>query len=116
MDWPGPGPALHRDRCRPVGTYWIYDYSIGYLAAGAPTRWTSRSGERRRPGRAIHRRGTGVIPTTGLYDTVYDWDMKIELADGVKMTFSRRRLDQVHWHRRLGADLRAGSTPSPSRS
>ena len=31
--------------------------------------------------------GTGKIPTEGLYDTVYDWDMQIEMGDGVKMTF-----------------------------
>ena len=31
--------------------------------------------------------GTGMIPATGLYDTVYNWDMKIQLGDGVKMTF-----------------------------
>ncbi len=31
--------------------------------------------------------GTGVIPTEGLYDTVYNWDMKIQLGDGVAMTF-----------------------------
>ncbi|OHB66239.1 MAG: hypothetical protein A2V70_04965 [Planctomycetes bacterium RBG_13_63_9] len=31
--------------------------------------------------------GTGVIPTEGLYDTVYDWDMRIQMSDGVKMTF-----------------------------
>ena len=31
--------------------------------------------------------GTGKVPTEGLYDTVYDWDMQIEMADGVKMTF-----------------------------
>jgi hypothetical protein len=31
--------------------------------------------------------GTGVIPEKGLYDTVYNWDMKLQMADGVKMTF-----------------------------
>ena len=31
--------------------------------------------------------GTGVIPEQGLYDTVYNWDVKIEMADGVTMTF-----------------------------
>jgi hypothetical protein len=25
--------------------------------------------------------GTGTIPTTGLYDTVYNWDMKIKLGE-----------------------------------
>ncbi len=30
--------------------------------------------------------GTGVIPTEGLYNTVYHWDVKVQMADGVKMT------------------------------
>jgi hypothetical protein len=31
--------------------------------------------------------GTGVIPTEGLYDTVYDWDVTVKMADGVTMKF-----------------------------
>ena len=31
--------------------------------------------------------GTGVVPTEGLYDTVYNWDMTLNMADGVKITF-----------------------------
>ena len=31
--------------------------------------------------------GTGKIPDTGLYDTVYDWDMKFAFAGGVTMSF-----------------------------
>ena len=32
--WLGPAPMkpYTADRCHPPGTYWIYDYSIGYLA------------------------------------------------------------------------------------
>ena len=31
--WLGPAPSpFTADRCHPPGTYWIYDYSIGYLA------------------------------------------------------------------------------------
>ena len=32
--WCGPAPCgpIRRDRCHPPGTYWIYDYAIGYLA------------------------------------------------------------------------------------
>ena len=57
-------------------------------AAGAPIRWTSWSGAATptSAGRMTVE-GTGVIPTKGLYDTVYNWDMKIQFADGVKMTF-----------------------------
>ena len=28
-----------------------------------------------------------MIPTEGLYDTVYNWDMKVQLATASKMTF-----------------------------
>jgi hypothetical protein len=31
--------------------------------------------------------GTGDIPTKGLYDTVYNWDMKIHFGNGIPMTF-----------------------------
>lgn len=88
--WLGPAPdrPYTVDRCHPQGTYWIYDQSIGYLGGwGAHPLdllvwgcdndlagpWTVE--------------GTGVVPETGLYDTVYDWDMKFTLADGVTMTF-----------------------------
>ncbi len=41
--WNGPAPVkpFTADRCQRPGTYWIYDYSIGYLGGWAPTRWTS---------------------------------------------------------------------------
>ncbi|MFO0925912.1 MAG: Gfo/Idh/MocA family oxidoreductase [Gemmataceae bacterium] len=88
--WLGPAPrkpyTVHR--CNPNGTYWIYDYSIGYLGGwGAHPLdilvWASDddlSGP-------LTVEGTGIVPDKGLYDTVYNWDMKIQLANGVKMTF-----------------------------
>jgi len=86
------GPSLVRpftgDRCHPNGTYWIYDYSIGYLGGwGAHPLDIQVWGSDADLVGPYSVEGTGVIPTTGLYDTVYDWDMKIEMADGVKMTF-----------------------------
>ena len=32
--------------------------------------------------------GTGEIPTHGLYNTVYNWDMHVQMADGVKLHFT----------------------------
>ena len=32
--------------------------------------------------------GSGKVPETGLYDTVYDWDMKFTFTGGVTMTFT----------------------------
>ena len=31
--------------------------------------------------------GTGVIPEKGLYDTVYNWNVKIEMANGINLVF-----------------------------
>ncbi len=118
--WMGPAPSkpFTVDRCHPQGTYWIYDYSIGYLGGwGAHPLdilvwgcdndiagpWTVE--------------GTGVVPDTGLYDTVYNWDMKFTMADGVTMTFkpggdSTKFIGTEGWiriSRRLGGRARVTS-------
>ena len=88
--WLGPAPQAPYtvDRCKPQGTYWIYDQSIGYLGG-----WGAHpldilvwcyDGDQAGP---FTVEGTGVVPTEGLYDTVYDWDMTLQMADGVKITF-----------------------------
>jgi glucose-fructose oxidoreductase len=88
--WCGPSPVrpYTADRCHPSGTYWIYDYSIGYLAGwGAHPLDLMILGCDADMAGPITVEGTGVIPTEGLYDTVYNWDMRLQLADGVDMTF-----------------------------
>ncbi len=88
--WLGPAPKVPYtlDRCKPPGTYWIYDQSIGYLGG-----WGAHpldilvwcyDGDQFGPYTV---EGTGVVPTEGLYDTVYDWKMSLQMADGVKITF-----------------------------
>lgn len=88
--WLGPAPQapFTVDRCKPKGTYWIYDQSIGYLAG-----WGAHpldilvwcyDGDQSGP---FTVEGTGVVPTEGLYDTVYDWEMTLQMADGVKISF-----------------------------
>ena len=88
--WLGPAPEAPYtvDRCKPPGTYWVYDQSIGYLAG-----WGAHpldilvwcyDGDQTGPYTV---QGSGVVPTDGLYDTVYDWDMTLEMADGVKISF-----------------------------
>jgi predicted dehydrogenase len=88
--WLGPAPVspYTEDRCKPPGTYWIYDQSIGYLAGwGAHPLdilvWCYR-GDLAGP---FSVEGTGVIPDTGLYNTVMNWDTTLTMADGVKITF-----------------------------
>jgi len=82
--WIGPAPMTPYtvDRCKPQGTYWIYDQSIGYLGG-----WGSHPldimvwGSDADLSGPIIVEGTGTIPTVGLYDVVYNWDMKIKLGD-----------------------------------
>ncbi len=88
--WCGPAPVrpYTPDRCQPPGTYFIYDYSIGYLGGwGAHPLDIMVWGSNADLAGPIIVEGTGEIPTKGLYDVVYNWNMKIQLGDGVKMTF-----------------------------
>jgi hypothetical protein len=89
--WLGPAPQTPytTDRCHPPGTYWIYDQSIGYLAG-----WGAHpldimvwcyDGDQAGPYTV---EGTGAIAEQGLYDTVHNWSMNLEMADGVKVTFN----------------------------
>ena len=88
--WNGPAPMkpFTADRCHPPGTYWIYDYSIGYLGGwGAHPLDILVWGSDDDIAGPWTCEGTGVIPTEGLYDTVYNWDIKFQMAGGVEMTF-----------------------------
>jgi glucose-fructose oxidoreductase len=88
--WLGPAPDAKytADRCNPPGTYWINDYSIGYLGGwGAHPLDILVWGSDADTVGPYTVEGTGKIPTAGLYDTVYNWDVKIQMAGGVNMTF-----------------------------
>jgi glucose-fructose oxidoreductase len=88
--WLGPAPKapFTADRCHPSGTYWIYDYSIGYLAGwGAHPLDIMVWGSDADLAGPMTFEGTGEVPSEGLYNTVIKWDMKVQMADGVKMTF-----------------------------
>ncbi len=88
--WLGPAPykPYTVDRCNPPGTYWIYDYSIGYLAGwGAHPLDILVWGCDADLAGPMTFEGTGTIPAEGLYDTVYDWDVTVEMAGGRTMTF-----------------------------
>ena len=82
--WLGPAPKISytADRCRPPGTYWVYDQSIGYLAGwGAHPLDLMVWGCDADLSGPITVEGTGVVPMKGLYDVVYDWDMQIKLGN-----------------------------------
>lgn len=82
--WTGPAPVKPYtvDRCKPDGTYFIYDYSIGYLGGwGAHPLDIMVWGSDADLSGPMSVQGTGVVPTEGLYDVVYNWNMNIKLGD-----------------------------------
>jgi predicted dehydrogenase len=88
--WLGPAPRapFTADRCHPPGTYWIYDHSIGYLAGwGAHPLDLMVWGCDADLAGQMTVEGTGEVPNNGLYNTVINWNVNVEMADGVKMKF-----------------------------
>jgi predicted dehydrogenase len=87
--WLGPAPQTPYtpDRCQPPGTYWVYDQSIGYLAGwGAhPLDLMVWACDADLSG-PVTVSGSGDVPTSGLYDTVLNWEMNILLGQ-VRLTF-----------------------------
>ena len=82
--WLGPAPKAPYtvDRCLNPGHFFIYDYSIGYLAG-----WGSHPldimvwGSDADLSGPITVEGTGFIPTEGLYNNVMNWEMNIMLGE-----------------------------------
>ncbi len=88
--WIGPAPMAPytKDRCVTPGTYYIYDYSIGYLAGwGAHPLDIMIWGSDADIAGPMTVEGTGKVPTKGLYNTVINWDVTYQMANGVKMSF-----------------------------
>ena len=82
--WCGPAPMRPYtvDLCKPPGTYWINDYSIGYLGGwGAHPLDLMVWGSLADISGTVEIEGSGLIPTEGLYDTVYNWDIKGKLGN-----------------------------------
>ncbi len=81
--WIGPAPMkpYTADRCRPDGTYMVYDQSIGYLGGwGAHPLDIMVWGSEADLSGPISVEGTGVHKDDELMDAVYNWDMKIKLG------------------------------------
>ncbi|GAB6165082.1 Gfo/Idh/MocA family oxidoreductase [Thermostilla marina] len=92
--WIGPAPMkpFTADRCHPPGTYWIYDYSIGYLAGwGAHPLDILIWGCDADLAGPMTFHAKGMIPDKGLYDTVIHWDVTVEMGNGLTMTFKPGR-------------------------
>jgi len=105
--WLGPAPEAPfcKDRCLvqgpPNGVYHIYDYAIGFMAGwGAHAVdmlqwWADQTGM----GIPVEYKGTGTIPTEGLFNTITNWDVECTYANGLKMRFmdskTARKVDGI---------------------
>ncbi|MCP4378581.1 MAG: gfo/Idh/MocA family oxidoreductase, partial [bacterium] len=84
--WLGPAPKVPytKDRVIGGGRWFIYDYSLGFIAGwGAHPLDIAHWGYPHTP---IEYSGTGKVPNKGLYDTVINWDIKGKYASGVTFT------------------------------
>ena len=92
--WLGPAPNVPYvpGRCRARGWYCIYNYCLGWISA-----WGSHVLSIAQWGYDTHRagvtefEGTGEIPNLGLNDNLIRWDVKMQCANGVKMTLTTGR-------------------------
>jgi len=94
--WLGPAPQAPfcKDRVPPGGArngiFHIYDYAIGFMAGwGAHPMdmlqwWADNAGMKEIP---VKYKGTGTLPTTGLFNTLTNWDVSCTYANGLKMRF-----------------------------
>lgn len=95
--WLGPAPEkpFCADRCLEGsrgrnGIFFIYDYCLGFMAnwAAHPLDqvqwWADHSGRRTPPVKYV---GSGKLPTEGLFDTAYQWDVRCTYEDGLVLHF-----------------------------
>lgn len=93
--WLGPAPEAPfcKDRCsggsQVKGIYHIYDYAIGFIAGwGAhPVDQFQWWADETELGVPVEYKGTGTVPTEGLFNTVVNWDVECTYANGFKMRF-----------------------------
>jgi hypothetical protein len=89
--WLGPAPWTPYTGCPLGGDGWYhcYDYALGFIAG-----WGAHPLDILVWGYDTHRHGpwqvegTGIIPTQGRHDAIYDWNVRITLADGVRITYT----------------------------
>ncbi len=94
--WLGPAPEAPfcKDRCLNQtarnGIFHIYDYAIGFIAGwGAHPMdmmmwWAENADMETMP---VHYNGSGEIGIGGLFNTLTNWDVTAEFANGVVMRF-----------------------------
>jgi glucose-fructose oxidoreductase len=85
--WLGPAPESPYtvDRCTNLGTYHVYDNSLGFIAGwGAHPLDIMHWGYPHIP---VEYEGTGIIPSSGLFNTVTNWTIRGRFADGTLFSF-----------------------------
>ncbi|WP_227021624.1 Gfo/Idh/MocA family protein [Oceaniferula marina] len=91
--WYGPAPVkpFSDDRClKKTGIYYIYDYAIGFIAGWGAHPMDQLQWWLDETGMDIPEKvkASGVIPTTGLHDTVTEWDAELSYSNGMQIRFS----------------------------
>lgn len=87
------GPAPHRpfshDRVSKEGSWFIYDYALGFIAGwGAhPLDLLQWWADEEKLGVPEEYKASGTIPTGGLFDSATHWDMEFTYAHGLKGRF-----------------------------
>lgn len=89
--WLGPAPEApySPQRVTNQGSWFIYDYAIGFIAGwGAHPLdilqwWADQSGL----GIPVEYTTTGSLPEHGLYDTLLNWHMEATYANGLRLHF-----------------------------
>jgi len=97
--WLGVAPMIdfHQFRVHQQGSFHIYDYALGYLAGwGAHPLDLAQFGMDADNTGPIKVEGTGLLPTAGIFDTVYDWDILFTYENKVKCKFSTPRHVKNH--------------------
>ena len=93
--WLGPAPAAPfcHDRCLVEGArngiFHIHDYSIGFIAGWAAhpldqVQWWADHSDLGIP---LTYEGTGTLPTEGLFNCAYRWDLRCTYKNGVVLSF-----------------------------
>jgi hypothetical protein len=88
--WIGPAPMkpYTRSRCTEWGAYHIYDYALGFIAGwGAHPLDVAQWGLDMDHTSPVQYEGKGEIPQGGLFDTVWNWDVRCRYASGVTLRF-----------------------------
>jgi len=89
--WLGPAPVVPYvpGRCKARGWYCIYDYCLGWISAwGSHVLSIAQWGYDTHLAGVTEYEGTGVLPDKGLNDNLTSWDVRMQCANGVKMSLA----------------------------